>query len=432
MNTLHIFAFFFAHAASYEVGHDLEVRPMGDDAAYVQLTSELQDLAASKVMWTVVCIVIVAMVVYFFLVAPARQHAAGGNMLEHLMVNREGADDIEVRAFDPFEEDTYNLATCLIVRDLHALAAGKALDKGLRYSRLAFSVGLIALTVFLQLAVLIGTKKYVTPQQVASIRDSYEEYEKHMYGEKHTYLNANGKARGMPGFFNASAFDTLTDDQQQAVCNIPLSQLTFISLILLVWALTASAQLKKCVENFMAIVFFAKTTDSMANALECMDSEDDPEFETDDGIDTQVIVGLTLPVKALLILAVFLPDFCTTCYCLWLGSRWLVATNDFGNMISNAVCLEFLLMLKCLLFYALVTERNKRDLDHTGMAPSWNEEPAGYGVYFSTIGWLIIAVVWVYWYIQNQQVLPDYKWDVTVVCSDWLANQLNPNAAQNN
>jgi len=296
-------------------------------------------------------------------------------------------------------------------------------NKRLRLSRVVFSMGLIFLTLVLQISILVCTKKYVTPQQVADIRGAYNEYEQAMYGD-HTYLNQFHKQRGVAGFFNASAFAGLDDDLKTDVCNIPLSQLGFLSLVLLVWAITCMAQLKNSVENFMAVVVFSATVHSMSDSL--LESLDDKEEEDgiDDGVPVYVIHGCTTPVKVFLSMFVFLPDIAATCYVLWLGSRWLVATNSFGNVLSNAVALEFTLMLKVLIYYALASERNKRDLSHTALAPSWNEEPAGCGIYFSSSAWALFAVLWVYYYVYHQAVLADYKWDLSSVCTPWLQNQL--------
>lgn len=380
----------------------------------------------------VVAVLALAIVLYFFIVRPAQSSTAQGQgMLESLIVNSDNTDEVIIRVCDSFQEDAYSLALALIVRDLHHMASGISKERSLRYCRLAYSVGLILLTTFIQVASLVGTKMYVTPYQVAACRGAYDTFESHMYGT-HVYLNANGHKRGIPGFFNATTFDDLTPDVQSQVCNIPLSQLSFIGLILFVWAITCFAQIKYTMETFMALIFLAETHSTMKDALTIAEKDEDRGDDEgakgcDDGIDTLVITGLTMPVKALIVIFVFLPDLGNTIFVLWLGSRWLVATNDFGNILSNAVALEFILMLKNLLYYALVTSRNKRDLKHTGLKPSWKKEPAGYGIYFTSTVWLVAAAVWVICYIHMQQVLPDYKWDVHEVCNIWLANQLNPN-----
>lgn len=392
--------------------------------------------------------VVFGLLVNLFFIVPAQGHVLRRSSLpgsrglyhsslsagEALIRNADCDEDmVDIRNEDCLGEDAYCLAIALVVRDLHALAVGNC-NKTLRLSRVVWSMGLIFLTLVLQLSILVCTKSYVTPQQVAGIRGAYEEYEQAMYGD-HTYLNQFHKHRGVAGFFNASAFDALDDDLKTDVCNIPLSQLGFLSLVLLVWAITCMSQLKHGVENFMAVVVFSTTVHSMGDALlESPDDSDDEgakdECGIDDGVPVYVIHGCTTPVKVFLSMFVFLPDIAATCYVLWLGSRWLVATNDFGNVLSNAVALEFTLMLKVLIYKALASERNKRDLSHTALAPSWNEEPAGCGIYFSSTAWALFAGLWVYYYVYHQAVLADYKWDLSSVCTPWLQNQLSASGGE--
>jgi len=444
-------------------GHELEERPhkpanhhepdeKPPSLAGLRATVEASSISDQLLMILFVLgvVVVLGLVAYYSLVLPAQHRAARrrrgslplhgtegagrrANAAEALILDYQCDDHdmVEVRNEDSFEEDSFGLAVALIVRDLHAISHSNC-NKKLRMSRLAFSMGLIFLTVTIQISIIVCTKKYTTPQQVAAIRGSYDEYEQAMYGE-HTEVNQHGKHRGIAGFFNASAFDALDDDLKSDICNIPLSQLGFISLILLVWAITCLVQLKKSLENFAVLILFSLNIQDMTYC--CYESspaedpgEEDGSKEAWDIEDTNpvlVITGLTWRVKVFLSTFVFFPDIFSTIYVLWLGSRWLVATNDFGNVLSNAVALEFVLMLKRLIFFALASERNKRDLAHTAVAPCWGEEPAGYTIYFSSTIWALLAVLWVYYYVYHQAVLPDYKWDVHSVCTPWLQNQLS-------
>jgi len=349
----------------------------------------------------------------------------------------EEEDDMEIRVHDHLDEDTYSLAIAMLVKDLRDLSAGHG-RAGLKYSRIAFALGLIAVTLGIQISVLVCVKQFVTPLQVADIRDAYDMYEEVMYAG-HTYLNVNGKQRGEPGYFDPSLFDTLSDDDKSDVCNIPFSQLSLLGLILIIWSITCFAQLKNCFENFFALIIFGKTLDTMKDSLcywkDAMEADEDDkpaEFKHDTPrgakpvVDVQVIVGLTAPVKAFLFFGVFLPEFLATCYILWLGSRWLTATNDFGDLVSNAVALEFTLQLKSIFYYALTSDRLKRDLEYTGIQPPWSREGAGYGVYFNTVFWGALAFAWVPFYVfYYQKVLPDYHWDVHVVCDTFLLSILD-------
>jgi hypothetical protein len=253
-----------------------------------------------------------------------------------------------------------------------------------------------------------------------------------------TYLNKNGKARGIDGFFNASMFEELDDDDKSDICNIPFSQLNFCFLILMLWCITCVADLKKCIEAFLSLIVFCDTVDDMKDSMchwEYLKTEDDDDSSdkksSDPGafdskkIPIMVITGLTAKVKVAFTFGIFIPELLVTAYILWLGCRWLVATNDWGDLVSNAVALEFTLQLKTLIYHAMTSERNKRDLGFTGIAPPWTKEAAGFGTYFTTVGYILLSLAWVYMYIFHfQQVLPDYKWDVHQVCDPWLQNIL--------
>jgi len=381
--------------------------------------------------WMLVAGVVFAVLFYLFILRPALGPPEG-TPRDFVVF---GEEEEHKRIHDPLGEDTYSLAIAILVRDLRSIAIGEA-KPGLKMSRISFAIGLVFLTIGIQISVVVCTKQFVTPHQVADIRDAYDNFEKVMYNG-HTYLNAAGKARGIDGYFNASAFGDLEDDARESACNIPLSQLTFLFLILFVWSITCVSQLRQNIEMFMTLIYYAPTKDKMEDCLthweDAIDTDDEkdkpaktePRQNAAPCVPVQVIVGLTLRVKAFLVMCVFLPEFLTTSYILWLGSRWLTATNDFGNIVCNAVALEFILQLKFLLFFAFASERSKRDLAFTGTKPAWRTEHAGFLTYFITLVWLLLAFAWVYLYIYYlQHVLIDYKWDVHTVCNDWLIHIL--------
>jgi len=373
-----------------------------------------------------------------------------GAALSWVVNNPDAQEEKQSRIHDRFEDDTYGLAIAMMVRDLRSLAIGEG-KPSLKMARIGFAVGLIFLTVGIQVSITVATKQFVTPGQVADIRDAYDHYEDFMYAG-HVYLNVNGKKRGVPGYFNASLFEEMSDDNKEAACNIPFSQLPFLMLLLLVWSITCFANIKSCFGTFMSLIVFAETKEDMKDSIsdwkhailseaggdenndagsdKSGDDTKDPSLAAasmapGEGANIQVITGITLPCKIFFVLGVFLPEFCATSYLLWLGCRWLTATNDFSDLLCNAVALEFTLGLKRLLFYALASDRNKRDLRLTGLTPPWGREGAGYGVYFNTVIWFLFSCIWVFLYIfYLQQVLPDYHWDVHQVCDGWLTNIL--------
>merc|ERR1719161_2218973 len=71
------------------------------------------------------------------------------------------------------------------------------------------------------------------------------------------------------------------------------------------------------------------------------------------------VQGLTCCLKAALVLCVQCPRFIMNSVLLWLGMRWLTATLGFGDLLLNALALEFILNLSDLLFLTLVPYSGK-------------------------------------------------------------------------
>lgn len=362
----------------------------------------------------------------------------------------EDDDEVEHRNFEPLDEDAYRLTVVLLVRDGQFLANNSGLSM-LRVTRILGHLGLLAATIVIQIVLLNQIKFLVTPQAVTTIRTAYDEYELKMCGgvENHTTLTINGKHRCKPEYFQPDIFMGLDDELKTDVCNIPFSQLRFFKLVLLIWSLTCIGQMKMCIETFATIMWATPTCESMVHAVISVEEAEHHEqghshLGADDAMQEafgrdiskneeqgaeKVITALTAPMKAIIFLLVLLPWFIISCNLLAEGSRWLASTNDFGDLILNAVGLEFVLLLKDLVYHTIVTERNKRELRNTFVHPIVKKETAGYLVFMGGFIWGALAVMWVYAYIFHiQTVLPEYKWDVHASCTRWLKSlKVKPN-----
>jgi len=331
-------------------------------------------------------------------------------------------EEVEVRDNDPMDHNTCMLAILSLTRDSECLASGQG-ALHLRSAKIAFAVGLLILTFAIQIAAVQCTKVYVIPQRVYDIRSVYDDFEFAMYGsdETHTTRTKYGEHRGIAEYFRPELFETFNREERAAICNVPFSQVFFFALVLFMWSLTCFAKLKKCLEIFLALILSTRTIKSMEHALE--DDIDDMNKES----NLKIIVGLTMPLKIAMSFVIFLPWALTTLAILWLGCRWLAATNDYGELILNAVALEFILQMKELVYHATASERSKRDLANTLIAPSSIREKAGFSVFFGGAWPGTLAFIWLYVFLFHAQtVLPDYNWDVHGVCNDFLRDMLLP------
>jgi hypothetical protein len=204
----------------------------------------------------------------------------------------------------------------------------------------------------------------------------------------------------------------LSEDDQDSICRIPLSQPTFFGLILLIWTLTCLTELRKAFE-LQFHIWMLETVPSMSMAMRQGEEEANEEGD--------IIRGMTRYMKALTTIIMFIPRVGITVYLLWIGCRWLLATTDFADLIMNAVALEFVLLIKEALYVALVPSRSRHDVKNTFFEPYPKTIAPAWFNFVNTFLLLAVACVWVFLYMHHlQMVLPDYRWDVHDVCAEYI------------
>eukprot|EP00927_Polykrikos_kofoidii_P052290 TRINITY_DN46086_c0_g1_i1.p1 TRINITY_DN46086_c0_g1~~TRINITY_DN46086_c0_g1_i1.p1 ORF type:complete len:424 (+),score=44.96 TRINITY_DN46086_c0_g1_i1:19-1290(+) len=316
--------------------------------------------------------------------------------------------------------DTYGFVVASLIRDLSKIKEGTN-AKALRTWRMVSSISIGLANVCFQLFLMYQIKTFVTAKWVHDIRVDYDQYELHMYGDEpgHTTLTVNGNHRGVEEYFQPEKFEGLSEGLKGRICNVPLSQPIFFLMVLMIWTLTCISELRISISLARNLIFRMPTVDCTTKSLSAA-----TDFYQD--MDNEVIVnGLTKELKALISILVVIPRFLVTCVLLWLGSRFLAATNDFCEMLLNAIALEFVILFKDLLWKTVIPERNKSETMLTHLHPSSNHEPASYWSYSCTLLWLLAGIGWtVFYMLFFQQVLPDYNWDVNEVCVPWLEEAL--------
>lgn len=135
----------------------------------------------------------------------------------------------------------------------------------------------------------------------------------------------------------------------------------------------------------------------------------------------RVIQELTLSTKLVIVIFLTLPRYLVALFMLWLGSRWLAATDSFAGLIWNVVALEFVFNIKVLIYDAMSPLRANLTVQHFKMMPVSSKVEDGWHQLYGAVVWSSCAVLWVFCYMHYfQRVLPDYRWDVHAVCTDWI------------
>jgi len=322
--------------------------------------------------------------------------------------------DGEQLKVEALPEDTYGMVIAAMVRDLQHLASGSK-HRNIRVARIFSSWGLLLANLIIQIMVLTYITKFAAARAVHNIRGAYDVFEVTLYDNK-IYKTANGWSRGTDDvFFKADLFAKLSDDAKENACRIPLSQPGYLGIVLFVWTLLILGEIRQTLLLFFRLVLQLDSTTSMADS--CTSADDS---------DEMIITKLTRPVKSVISLFIILPRLFIAAYLLWLGCRWLAATNDFQSLILNAVALEFVLLTKELLFNTLVSDRSQRDTRRMQVSVESESQNPSPWAFLGTFLWGICAIAWVYLYIYDlQQVLPEYRWDVRDVCTSWIEDNFS-------
>jgi len=156
-----------------------------------------------------------------------------------------------------------------------------------------------------------------------------------------------------------------------------------------------------------------------------IEEADKNEVQADEEKEGELIIqGLPMWFKLFLSCVLILRILIAALLC-WLGCRWLASTTDLGDVLSNAVALEFILNLNSLLYDKLMSQMNKDNLSSMSQDVSYRGKiQPSVTSYLSTFMWGIISAAWVYLYIFHlQMVIPGYQWDVKGPCSVWAGER---------
>lgn len=332
--------------------------------------------------------------------------------------------EIENRRNEELPCDTLGFMICAIVRDGEALATGTT--RGHRWakiSRLITASLILLVNVALQVYLFSCILAYIVPPAVAELSHAYNEYERIMY-PNHTVI-ANGLVRGVDGYFEPLNFAKLGDDLKQRVCTSTFAQPCFFQPLLLIWTLNCLREMKGATDQIYMLIIKMPTVPSMKDSLHTRLVDTGVVVGGSDKvaiIEVKTIVGLTYAIKLIVFFIILLPRVFITGFLCWLGSRWLAAADDFGNLVLDTVALEFLLLLKVLLYHTVISDRNRRDMNQTQVRPETHTERTSMWIYASTMGWIFLALGWTGFYVNYfQMVLIDYRFDLPELCTSWTA-----------
>lgn len=170
----------------------------------------------------------------------------------HTNLSEDDEDDTEDCV--DFEEDVFSLFISAAAEDLY--------QNKVQWGRSPLLWVLLMSCIGLQVFFVRAVQRFPTMRAVYEIQVAYSKFEFAMYGNDSAYCQetVNGFCRGMPGFFDASKFDTLDDDLKLTICHIPLAHPIFCSTILVLWAISVFGQIRKVTALFRAVICRTQTS----------------------------------------------------------------------------------------------------------------------------------------------------------------------------
>lgn len=312
--------------------------------------------------------------------------------------------DLMENELEPLDANIYSLGVTSLIKDSVRFVKGTdALC--IRGIRLATSLGLIAMCAAIQAFIIYSVYALLCRRATDDIRKLYSDYELTMYPNS-TTTDEYGFHRGIPGHLQHDRFPLILDKDQDMICQIPLAHPRYFCTILFIWALTCALELRKIFETGNRLLFITPTIDTLRWTIEKAPGE-----------KRVRVMGLTLVLKLLISCLIVLPRAGMLVALLWLGSRWLVSTPDLGEILLNALALEFVLTLPDLMYAVLVPRRSKLEVQNTLIMPLKTTEEVNCYSFFDSMFWGAGALAYVPLYVFIwQQVLPDYRWDVAAEC----------------
>jgi hypothetical protein len=232
---------------------------------------------------------------------------------------------------EPLEEDLYGASITSLLRDMHNIWLSPTKEGCcFRCIRVATTMFALIATILFAMFILAQTKILITPDIVKDVRQKYSDYERWMYNN-HTVLTMNGFHRGIPEYFDPKRFSSMPHDMKETICGIPLAHPYFCYSVLALWTFTVVVDIRTVFSLTRLMIFRVNTVTSVEHMFT---DEDGNHVSNWTGRSGKVnLEGLTWCFKAILMLVIFLPRICLDMFLLYLGWRWLIASN-FNTMIG--------------------------------------------------------------------------------------------------
>jgi len=269
--------------------------------------------------------------------------------------------------------------------------------------RRVFGLGLLALNLFLQFAILLYVNNFVVLKAVAEVQKQYYQYRAEVFDAE--------------GIFRE---DVWSDYSGQAdMCQIGMTNRWFYYSVLACWSLSVMIEIRtseKLTRDILRMPLCATTKEQILEHNE-----------------QQYIVALTRPTRFMIFLLVCVPKFVISVALLFLGCNWLSATSDFESLVMNTVAMNFVLGIDEMLFMAVLPAEHRKQVEEINFFARGPPQEAADAAkerevtYHVSLTYLVSACIFVYVYAEFiQDVLPTEVRHIKPHCENFLTTAFKP------
>lgn len=190
-------------------------------------------------------------------------------------------------------------------------------------SRLLFSFGVFVINLFIQGILLYFICKLLMMPGMLSAQNVYK------------YFTEKAFAGGL---VDTILFEDMSAKEKHEVCGLALSQALFARVILFLWVTTNVGEIKNNYNILKDIVRLPDLPVGLDMSLMIHDNKETKHHEIS-------VVCLNRGSKMLLTTFIFIPKFIIVVFLTLMGSLWLMAAENIGDLILNSLALAFVVQV---------------------------------------------------------------------------------------
>eukprot|EP00434_Breviolum_minutum_P000809 symbB.v1.2.000711.t2/scaffold40.1/size395337/15 len=279
------------------------------------------------------------------------------------------------------------------------------------YARFLFGTVSLSLNLWLQSMILYYVNTYIVNGAVHDAQTNYAQFHREVFDKD--------------GTFSQDKWDNWNNGPYLELCNMAVSKLNFSAGIVFLWC----ARMLNEVRDSWQLASDLYSMESLPMGGEPRDMLN--EVLDDSGETLRIeIVAVNQLARALMSLFVVLPKIIVATMLTYIGCRWLAATQSFGDLILNALALEFVIGIDDLMYEAFTPLDLGQFIEKTKFAQPPKATQSGgseesivelvrrLGDLEGSLLLLLVMVVWPYGYLNYwQQVLPNFPHDIHDHCA---------------